>query len=115
MTTRVLIRIFLTVALVLLLAGCGAPQSSTETEESVEELSAGEEIFQLKCRSCHKMDGIGGNKGPNLSRISAERDADFFDKWLRDPKSVRKSAKMPKPRLTDEERANVIEFLESRK
>lgn len=98
--------------LVLLLAGCGAPQ---KTEEPVEKLSVGEELFQSKCRTCHKMDGIGGNKGPDLSNIGAKRDAEFLDNWLRDPKSVKKTAKMPKPKISDEERADIIVFLETRK
>ncbi len=115
MITRISTRFLLAVVLALVLTGCGASEPVPETEEPIKELSAGEQVFQSKCRRCHKIDGVGGNKGPNLSKIGAKRDAEFFDKWLSDPKSVKKTAKMPNPKLTDEQRADIIEYLETLK
>lgn len=100
----------------LALAGCGAQTETSEpVEETPVELSVGEQVFKLKCSRCHKIDGVGGNKGPNLSKIGAKYDAEFFDKWLTDPKSVKEKAKMPNPELTEEQRSDVIEYLETRK
>ena len=89
------------------LSGCGAQQTSGTMEEK----SAGERVFMSKCRRCHKINGIGGRKGKDLSKIGARRDAAWLDQVLQDPKSKKATAKMKKPNITDQQRADVIDYL----
>lgn len=102
-------------------AGCGGQQTATETapgngiDKIKNQIYAGQLLFQSRCTNCHKIDGVGGKKGPDLSNIGAKRDGAYLDKWLSDPKSVKPAAKMPKPRLTDEERADLVEYLAEQK
>jgi cytochrome c2 len=96
----------------LFISGCG---TQTKGDIASSEPSAGQRLFWSKCRRCHKLDGIGGKKGKDLSTIDSTLDANYFEKLLLDPKNVRENPKMPKPKLTDEERAALIEFLESRR
>ena len=89
--------------------GCGAEKASSTNDY----LSAGEKLFKAKCEKCHKIDGKGGKKGPDLSKIGLKRDADYLDDWLKDPKSVRAKAKMPKQNLSDDERSVLVEYLKA--
>ena len=58
--------------------------------------------FDNHCAKCHAQagepggPGIGGSKGPNLSKIGAEpgRTAEWIADFIRDPKSKRADAKM---------------------
>ncbi len=106
-------RLFIAISLISLVgiiaSGCGAEQASSTSSE----LSGGEKVFKAKCEKCHKVTGKGGKKGPNLSKVGLKRDASYFDDLLKDPKSVRAKAKMPKPKLTDSERAELIEYLKT--
>lgn len=95
----------------ILLAGCGAQQTSGAAQE----MSAGERVFRSKCRRCHKVNGMGGNKGKDLSKVAAKRDAAWLDQVLLDPKSTSDTAKMKKSKITDEQRADIIEYLQTLK
>ncbi len=109
MIKRLLIAIALISFTIIISGGCGAEQVSSTNGE----LSGGEMVFKAYCAKCHKINGKGGKKGPNLSKIGLKRDASFLDNWLKDPKSVRPKAKMPKPKLTDSERAELVEYLKT--
>ena len=91
----------------LVLSGCGAQQASGTKEE----MSAGERVFKSKCNSCHKIDRIGGKTGPDLSRVGTRRDAAWIDQVLQDPTSTTDTMRMKKPTITDEQRADVIDYL----
>ncbi|MCL5292854.1 MAG: cytochrome c [Actinobacteria bacterium] len=93
---------------VLTLSGCSAPFKPGGK-------SKGEEIFEAKrCISCHTVNNNAGRAGLiDLSKEGDKRPAGYLDKWLADPKSVDKKAKMPKPSLSDEERSALVDFLVS--
>ena len=80
-------------------------------------------LFDFHCAECHAQAGqpggppsIGSSKGPNLSRIGSAtgRDAAYFEKFIRDPRSVRPEAKlMPAfgDKLTADEIRSLAEYL----
>jgi putative heme-binding domain-containing protein len=61
------------------LAGTDPQQASTGTPEN------GERIFQKTCRTCHMVNGSGGELGPDLSRIGSGRPRAALTKKIRMP------------------------------
>lgn len=77
---------------------------------------SGATLFQQKgCSSCHQVNGMG--TGINLSNVASRPNitAEYLEKWLKDPKSVKPDATMPKVPLTDEERQAMVLYLLSLK
>src|SRR2546425_7888076 len=66
-------------AYVRTLAGSTPPQAFTGTPEN------GERIFQRSCRTCHMVNGSGGELGPDLSRIGSGRPRAALTKKIRTP------------------------------
>ncbi|MGE5444869.1 MAG: c-type cytochrome, partial [Ignavibacteriales bacterium] len=59
---------------------------------------------QKKCSMCHKIEGVGGKMGPDLSDEGNKgRTEDWLIKMFKDPKSVTPEAKMRPVKGTDEE------------
>lgn len=65
----------------------------------------GKELFaQKKCSMCHKIEGVGGKMGPDLSDEGNKgRNEEWLVKFFKDPKSVSPEAKMRPVKATDEE------------
>jgi mono/diheme cytochrome c family protein len=84
--------------LLCMLAGCGKSGSDTPA------IGDPKVLFDMHCSRCHAQAGeqggpkLGSSKGPNLTHIGSEpgRDAEWLAKFIRDPRSVRGDAKMPK-------------------
>jgi mono/diheme cytochrome c family protein len=83
-------------------------------------------LYEQHCAKCHARAGepggpsIGGSRGPDLSHIGGNKDrnAEWFAKWIRDPKSVDPSARlMPafKDTLTEEQIRELAEWLAAKK
>src|SRR5262249_11250017 len=71
-------------AYVRTLAGSTPPQAFAGTPAN------GEKIFQKTCRTCHLVNGSGGELGPDLSRIGSGRPRAALTKKIRTPsESVR--------------------------
>jgi mono/diheme cytochrome c family protein len=101
----------------LLLAGCGGANPPAPGPQG---------LYEVHCAKCHARagepggPGIGGSRGPNLSKIGAARgrDAAYFARFIRDPRAVDPEAKlMPAfaDTLTDEEIRSLAEFLAAKK
>ncbi len=65
----------------------------------------GKELFAKKnCSMCHKIEGVGGKMGPDLSNEGNKgRTEEWLIKMFKDPKSVTPDAKMRPVKGTDEE------------
>lgn len=64
-----------TVLLVLLLLATGSPHTSLGTVHASvsSDRAAGRTLFHEKgCEHCHGIDGVGGEKGPNLSAVGRQ-------------------------------------------
>lgn len=69
------------------------------------------------CAGCHVMDGEGIERGPDLSRAGAERDADWLREWITDPEAVDMFANMPPfgDQLTPAQMDAIVTYLARRK
>jgi len=59
-------------------------QTATSLVGSV---AKGKEVFKTSCATCHLLDGIGHNVGPDLSALR-NKDADYFIKNILDPNAA---------------------------
>ncbi|MCB0422527.1 MAG: cytochrome c [Bdellovibrionales bacterium] len=57
----------------------------------------GKALFAKHCFSCHALDGVGGQVGPDLLKPlpATERySSDWLERWINDPQSLRADSKM---------------------
>ncbi|HIZ89356.1 MAG TPA: c-type cytochrome [Candidatus Mucispirillum faecigallinarum] len=87
--------------------------------------TGGNDIFQKKCGTCHKALTSAGALGnsddaPNLSNLTnsypdylngSSWNKDLLNKWLTNPRNLKKYAVMPIIELTDEEKSAIINLL----
>jgi mono/diheme cytochrome c family protein len=52
-------------------------------------------LFQHNCGACHKVNGQGGNIGPDLTSVGNRHDLSFFAPFISNPSSVVTGATMP--------------------
>ncbi len=73
---------------------------------------AGRILMEKKrCVRCHMIAGAGGMVGPNLTLVALRVGEAKMLAILEDPRAVNPKAKMPKPRLTPEQRAVIVRYL----
>lgn len=84
---------YLVFASACVLLGCGGPKSDpAEASPQV--------LYDQHCAKCHARagqpggPGIGGSRGPDISKIGQEHDAKWLADYIRDPKSVRPGARL---------------------
>lgn len=76
----------------------------------------GEQIYKShQCSMCHKINGSGGKKGPDLSAVASTRDAAWLSKYLVNPKSMIPKGTMPPAKVTPDEVRDLIDYLETLK
>jgi cytochrome c2 len=77
----------------------------------------GKELYtQKKCSMCHKLEGVGGKMGPDLSDEGDKgRNEEWLMKYFKDPKSVMPEAKMRPVKGTDEELKALVAYMMSLK
>ncbi len=65
----------------------------------------GKELYtQKKCSMCHKIDGVGGKMGPDLSDEGNKgRTEEWLVNFFKDPKSIKPEGMMRPVKGTDEE------------
>ncbi len=75
-------------------------------------VTKGEEVYAAKkCPVCHMINGKGGKIGKDLTNVGAERDAAWLSKFIKNPKSVDSSFKMPAFRGSDDELEAVVAYV----
>lgn len=52
-------------------------------------------LFAEHCASCHRLDRVGGDMGPDLSTVRTYRDKIYLVDYIRDPAALNKDAGMP--------------------
>ncbi len=95
-----------------------APEGGTGGGSS-SEFSVGKRVFAENCTRCHKINGAGGNRGPDLTSAGRNPDhtADWLTDFIRNPKAVKAGSRMPSfgDKLDDAELRAVAEYLASLK
>ncbi len=71
------------------------------------------QVFSQMCVACHSLKGQGGQVGPALDGVGGRRDRAYILAWLRDPLAVKPDSKMPKLPLSENEIAELTDFLSS--
>lgn len=75
----------------------------------------GEQLFTRKgCIGCHTLkghDGADGQLGPDLSKISKERDKAFLVPWIQDPQAQKPGSAMPSLGLSVKEAEALADYL----
>ena len=80
-------------------------------------IAKGETTFSDKgCVPCHAINGRGGTvgplaRGPDLSTVGVQRDAQWLKAFMKDPKAVNPKAKMMAFKGTEEELEALVTYL----
>jgi ubiquinol-cytochrome c reductase cytochrome b subunit len=74
-------------------------------------------LFNRHCINCHKIDGVGGTDGPDLSKIGGKLDLDTIVRRITSPVDVQSDAEMPEfgSKLSADEIAAIARWLVVRK
>ena len=74
---------------------------------------AGETIYKTQgCSACHRIGGVGGTIGPDLSDVGRRRDKEWILQQLANPKSHDPKSVMPSfARLAQKDREDLAEYL----
>lgn len=68
-------------------------------------------VFNQMCIACHALGGQGGLIGPALDGVGARLTADYIQRWLQNPLSVKADSKMPKLPLSEGTITELVAFL----
>ncbi len=74
-------------------------------------------VYGRYCGNCHRIDGEGGDQGPDLTRAGEKRDARWLHDWISEPEAIDEMADMPAfgERLTPAELTAIANYLAARK
>ncbi|MBI3298467.1 MAG: cytochrome c [Elusimicrobia bacterium] len=74
----------------------------------------GKELFDAAgCAACHRVGGVGGNSGPDLSLVGFRRNREWLDLWLAVPRTWKNDTMMPEFALKPAARAALVDYLAS--
>lgn len=96
------------------LAVSGAAAGPSPAQASV---AAGKAVFNNEgCSACHKIGGVGGDVGPDLSDIGSRKDKDWLKKQITDPTAhFAHSVMPPYSNLNEKDLDNLVQYLASLK
>jgi mono/diheme cytochrome c family protein len=85
-------------------ASCGRCHKEGEVP-GVPELTDGRRLFETQgCRGCHKLNGVGGTVGPDLTEEGAvHRSPEWLERHFLDPNTVSRNSPMPNFHFTNEQ------------
>ena len=85
---------------VLLGAGCNRKDYKT-----------GEAVYKGECAKCHKLNGGGGTKGPDLTDIFNKHDEQYVRNYSIDPRSIKPDSVMPPAKIDDKQLEMLMDYL----
>ncbi len=68
-------------------------------------------VAQLRCATCHRIDGRGGNVGPDLSIAGSKLPAAWLYSWLMDARRLRPATPMPKFCIAEEQAIDIVAYI----
>jgi mono/diheme cytochrome c family protein len=88
------------------------PLDSSGIDWKKADTANGRALFgELRCVSCHSVNGRGGTMGPELTRIGDKVRRDWLFSYLKDPHRVQPDTPMLQYRLTDDQLRDLTAFL----
>lgn len=66
---------------------------------------------KLPCLGCHRLGGVGGRIGPDLSSLGTRLRADYVDRIVRDPQEVIPGTVMPRVEMPDTMMTLIVSYL----
>ena len=93
-------------------ASCGRCHKEGEVPD-VPELTEGRRLFETRgCRGCHKLNGIGGSIGPDLTEEGANhRSPDWLERHFLAPTEVSTGSAMPNYHFTKEQAKDLSYYM----
>jgi mono/diheme cytochrome c family protein len=89
-----------------------APLEATGVDWKKADTANGKALFgEVRCVSCHAVNGRGGTMGPELSRIGDKVRREWLFSYLKDPHREQPDTAMLEYRLTDAQVRDLTEFL----
>lgn len=73
--------------------------------------TSGEAVYQGECAQCHKLNGKGGEKGPDLSDTIRKQNEQYIRNYTMDPRSIKPDSVMPPAKLSDLELDLLVQYL----
>lgn len=96
---------------IAVLALAGGPTLAADAQ-----VPKGQEVYKtLRCSMCHKVNGSGGKKGPDLSDVGSKRDAVWLKRYMTNPKAENPKNTMPPVKASAEDLDALIAYLNSLK
>ncbi|MFQ5580088.1 MAG: c-type cytochrome, partial [Nitrospiria bacterium] len=87
-----------------------------DEEAYQEQVVLGEEIFsEVGCNACHKVNGEGGELGPDLSRAGFMLQTQFIFRWILNPQSFKPKTRMANLDLNEEDAFAISLYLSTLK
>jgi mono/diheme cytochrome c family protein len=98
----------------------GDTVTSSQAPATTPDPVAGASLYgQSFCVSCHAVQNaagnlVGGNIGPELTRVGTKVKPEWLEAWLNDPHNYDSNTKMPHYRWTDQQLKLLIAYLQSK-
>jgi mono/diheme cytochrome c family protein len=87
-----------------LMVACASGRSQTTSDVPAgSPVGSGREIFFTQCYGCHTLGGAGTPIAPDLSRVGNRLSREEIERRLRDPRTHKPDARMPKLDLSEAE------------
>ncbi len=71
----------------------------------------GEAVYKGECAKCHKLNGSGGTKGPDLTGIFEKHEEQYVRDYTVDPRSIKPDSVMPPAELDDKQLEMLLDYL----
>ena len=79
-------------------------------------VARGQEVFKEEfCSTCHRIDGVGETRGPDLTHIGSRLQEDYLRAWLQDPESFKPETIMPAVMAQGEDLDALVAYMMSLK
>jgi mono/diheme cytochrome c family protein len=92
-------------------ASCGQCHEASDNP-AAPVLARGQELFETAgCRGCHKLEGVGGNIGPELDRVGARRSPDWLRQHFLEPAAVTPGSGMPPQKFSEPDIDAIVMFM----
>lgn len=90
--------------------------SETREEIYMDDIRTGEKLYHeiFACIGCHRINGQGGEVGPDHTNLSNRLRRQWIEQWLRNPQAVKPDVRMPRFDFKDWEFEALINYLETR-